>query len=545
MKIQILNNEQIGFYDNSGNLTSIIKPSGSNLVINPISSDGNIELGQTNTVNDVELGNLATPVNMTFLGGGTITPNGNTLYIGDSNAGDNVVLSNVTIGSSVIWSTGLSGSFSGSHYGDFYGDGRGLVGITATVEPAGPVKSIQFNDDINNSGSGNFTFDKSTNIVELTGSLNLSGSATADFFIGNGAGLTGITSTFAPTGQDKSLQFNKGGTEISGSDGILFDYDNNNLNVKGYISASLLTGSATLTGSFTGDLNGDGTNIINVVGNTTFTGNPEIVGTLKATGIDVTGSVILSGSNDSEIRIMDDTTEAGLMLKNYGNGSRLGLFTSRGTAGGFNATGNGIHWSNQIGGGQDVTINSRNGGYLKANGDTILTWGNGGYIDSFSGIGSRTDVSTKYFNIYALHIDQIDDSGGSVNLIRLKHKYLEGHIKGKFILEGCDAQLGYDYGQPGGDVYIHGGKDFEFGNGEGNVILAHTTSSEARGYVGINTDTPTSNLHISGTVKFDSDEIDFTNLPTSDPGVAGRLFQTGSDAIGATAGFQVVIVSQG
>lgn len=541
MKFQISNNEQIGFYDNNGNLTSIIKPSGSNLVINPISSDGNIELGQNNTVNDIELGNLSTPINMTFLGGGTITPNGNSLYIGDPNANDSVILSNVIIGSSVTWSTGLSGSFSGSHYGDFYGDGRGLVGITATVEPAGPLKSIQFNDNINNSGSSNFTFDKTTNNVTLTGSLNISGSTTADFFFGNGAGITGITSTFAPTGQDKSLQFNKGGTEISGSDGILFDYNNNNLNVKGYISASLLTGSATLTGSFTGDLNGDGTNITNVVGNTTFTGNPEVVGTLKATGIDVTGSVILTGSNDSEIRIMDNTTEAGLMLKNYGYGSRLGLFTSRGTAGGFNATGNGIHWGNSLGGGQDVIINSRNGGYLQANGSTILSWGTGGYIDGFSGIGSRSDVSTKSFNIYALHIDQID---GSDDLIRLKHKFLEGHIKGKFILEGCDAQ-NYNYGQPGGDVYVHGGKDFFYNNGEGNVILAHTTSSEARGYVGINTDAPTSNLHVSGTIKFDSNEVDFTNLPTTDPGVAGRLFQTGSDAIGATAGFQVVCISQG
>lgn len=42
-----------------------------------------------------------------------------------------------------------------------------------------------------------------------------------------------------------------------------------------------------------------------------------------------------------------------------------------------------------------------------------------------------------------------------------------------------------------------------------------------------------------------SNEIDFTNLPTSDPGVSGRLFRTGSDAIGGSAGFQVVLVSQG
>ena len=543
MKIQILNNEQIGFYDEGGNLKATMKTSGSDLVIEPAASDGNIVFGE-NAVRDVEIGNEATPVEFNFLGGGTITSNGNTLYLGDPNNNDNIIISNTTIGSSVVWSTGLSGSFSGSHYGSFFGDGRGLVGITATVEPAGPVGSIQFNDDINNSGSSDFIFNKTTGAVTITGSVNVSGSTTADFFFGNGAGLTGITSTFAPTGQDKSIQFNKGGTEISGSDGILFDYDNNNLNVKGYISASLLTGSATLTGSFTGDLNGDGTNITNVVGNTTFTGNPEIAGILTTTGLNLTGSINISGSESSEIKILDDSNEAGLMLKNYGYGSRLGLFTSRGTAGGFSATGHGIHWSNSLGGGQDVIINSRNGGYLRANGDTVLSWGNGGYIDGFNGIGDRGNKSTKNFNIYSLFIDQIDDSGGGTDLIRLKHGFLEGHLKGQFIIEGCDTQ-DYDYGQPGGDVYIHGGKDFFYDNGEGNVILAHTTSSEERGYVGINTNNPTSNLHVSGTIKLDSNQIDFTNLPTTDPGVAGRLFQTGSEAIGATAGFQLVLISQG
>jgi len=97
MKFQILNNEQIGFYNESGNLTSIIQPSGSNIIINPISPDGNIELGQNGVVNDVELGNLATPVDMTFLGGGTITPNGNTLYIGDPNLGDSIIINNLTL----------------------------------------------------------------------------------------------------------------------------------------------------------------------------------------------------------------------------------------------------------------------------------------------------------------------------------------------------------------------------------------------------------------------------------------------------------------
>jgi len=61
----------------------------------------------------------------------------------------------------------VSGSFSGS----YVGDGSGLTGVTTTSTPAGPDQSIQFRDGVSTSGSGNFTFDKINNIVNLTGSL--------------------------------------------------------------------------------------------------------------------------------------------------------------------------------------------------------------------------------------------------------------------------------------------------------------------------------------------------------------------------------------
>jgi hypothetical protein len=198
MKFQILNNEQVGFYDEGGNLKATIQVSNNDLVIEPASSDGNIVFGE-NTIRDVEIGSISTPSNLTFLGGGTISSNGNTLYIGSSTLGDSIILSNVTIGSSVIWSTGLSGSFSGSHYGSFFGDGRGLVGITAIVEPAGPIGSVQFNDNINNSGSGDFIFDKTTGAVIITGSINITGSVSASTYYGDGSNLTGINSGFAGT----------------------------------------------------------------------------------------------------------------------------------------------------------------------------------------------------------------------------------------------------------------------------------------------------------------------------------------------------------
>lgn len=639
MKFQILNNEQIGFYDEGGNLKATFRTSGSDLVIEPAASDGNVVFGE-NSVRDIEVGNEVIPVEFNFLGGGTITSNGNTLYLGDPNNNDNIVISNTTIGSSVIWSAGLSGSFSGSHYGSFFGDGRGLIGITATVEPAGPIGSVQFNDDINNSGSGDFTFDKTTGAVTITGSVNVSGSSTADFFFGNGAGLTGITSTFAPTGQDKSIQFNKGGTEISGSDGILFDYNNDSLTVKGYVSASLLTGSAILTGSFTGDLNGDGTNITNVVGTSTFTGNPEIVGTLTTTGLNLTGSINISGSESSEIKILDDTSEAGLMLKNYGLGSRVGLFTSRGTAGGFSATGNGIHWSNGLGGGQDVIINSRNGGYLKSNSATCLQWGDSsgvGHIRPINILDVNTSVNTKTIELNN-STGIVDGSSSTLFEVRANgdfwvvprgyngvyqnaNMYISG--SGDYVswgngtyklaeLEGASYNGTLRVGNSAG--WIYGGlssgrlsindrsQDFgsiSFGQSpyaEGMLIFDGALRNPIRFQTqkilfgepyyyeqatldvvnsrllltnGANDfTTPTHNLHVrknssnfllfedesqakkaeidqNGNLFISGSEIDFTNLPTTDPGVAGRLFQTGSDAIGASAGFQVICISQG
>lgn len=96
MKFQILNNEQIGFYDSAGNLKATINVSNDDIVIEPVSSDGNIVFGE-NTIRDVEMGSVSTPAKFKFLGGGTISANGNTLYLGDSAAGDNVIIDGVSV----------------------------------------------------------------------------------------------------------------------------------------------------------------------------------------------------------------------------------------------------------------------------------------------------------------------------------------------------------------------------------------------------------------------------------------------------------------
>ena len=246
MRFQILNNEELGFYDNNGDKKAILKLSGSDFILDPVDTGANIIMGNGETVNDLELGIASTPINMTFLGGGTISSNAGTLYIGDGVNSDRVVLQGVTISSSVDFAAGLTGSFQGS----FTGDGSNITGITATVAPGGNNKTIQFND--NNTATGgnnNFTFDKTTDTVELTGSLNVSGSASADFFFGDGSGLTNIVGAFPFTGS----------AGVSGS-----------IIVEGPVTAS--------------GFSGDGSGLTNVAGVFPFTGSAGISGSLDVNG---------------------------------------------------------------------------------------------------------------------------------------------------------------------------------------------------------------------------------------------------------------------
>jgi hypothetical protein len=80
-------------------------------------------------------------------------------------------------------------------------------------------------------------------------------------------------------------------------------------------------------------------------------------------------------------------------------------------------------------------------------------------------------------------------------------------------------------------------------------ITASTYYGDGSNLTGINTGSWngifTGSAQITGSLTVQSSEINFTNLPTSDPNIAGRLFQTSSEAIGASAGFQVVCISQG
>jgi len=94
------------------------------------------------------------------------------------NIADSVLFPQDSGSISASFASSGDGEFSGSFSGSFQGNGSQLTGITAVTAPGGSNTNIQFNDNGVTSGSINFTFDKTSNIVYLTGSLEVTGGIT-------------------------------------------------------------------------------------------------------------------------------------------------------------------------------------------------------------------------------------------------------------------------------------------------------------------------------------------------------------------------------
>jgi hypothetical protein len=120
----------------------------------------------------------------------------------------------------------------------------------------------------------------------------------------------------------------------------------------------------------------------------------------------------------------------------------------------------------------------------------------------------------------------------------------------KLYIENSNSSSPLIYGEFDNDLVRINGKLFISNSLDvTGSVSASTYYGDGSNLTGINTGSWngifTGSAQITGSLTVQSSEIDFTSLPTTDPGVAGRLFQTSSDAIGASAGFQVVCISQG
>ena len=169
MKNRIINGNPLEFFNSSNEKKGEIKISGSDIIIKPLDSSGTVIFGEEGTINDIEIGASGTPVDFTFLGGGTIAAGGNTLILG--NSGDTIDLSNATIG------TITASIFKG---GVFEGDGSSLTNLPSAFT------HITASGNISASGTGSFDYlmlggatslTEGSTRLEVTGQINVGGNS--------------------------------------------------------------------------------------------------------------------------------------------------------------------------------------------------------------------------------------------------------------------------------------------------------------------------------------------------------------------------------
>ena len=132
MKFKILDNEPLQFYNSVGELTGTIQISSSgDMFITPKSgSSRDITIGDPNIAGDVQMGLVSAPINLELLGGGTITSNGNTLNIGSVTNGDTVNIYN-SVYSQSLEVTGSINTSGSITATSFIGDGSQLIGLSS------------------------------------------------------------------------------------------------------------------------------------------------------------------------------------------------------------------------------------------------------------------------------------------------------------------------------------------------------------------------------------------------------------------------------
>ncbi len=201
-------------------------------------------------------------------------------------------------------------------------DGTGSAfTVTAVAAPAGPNQSIQFNDAGATSGSGDFTFDKTTNVVSLTGSISavygftgsLLGTASTASNTPNALVTGSITGNVITLTKGNGTSFNLtvdtgSATQIDTSSFVTTSSFNSFTSSFNSFTSSYNTGS--FTGSFTGSILGTASYYqetdpvfvaksasLATTGSNIFIGNQTVTGSLFTTGSnELVGNTILSGT---------------------------------------------------------------------------------------------------------------------------------------------------------------------------------------------------------------------------------------------------------
>lgn len=241
-----------------------------------------------------------TGIEISGSGAGSGVPGGSNTQIQYNNAG-------AFGGVSVLTFDGTNLKATGSFTGSFRGDGSLLTGVVASATPGGPTNSVQFNNAGTTSGSANFLFNRTTNVVTVTGSLLLQsqqyGTALLSLSSSNSSSILSVVDN---TGSADILTITTGSSTVF------------NLDALGSTTASLVTNAlylGSLSVAVSGNQNDfspagwDGTNpskktLLSISGSTSV----KITG--LAGGIDGRMVVLQNDSPDFLIILEDQSTSS-------------------------------------------------------------------------------------------------------------------------------------------------------------------------------------------------------------------------------------------
>ena len=272
--------------------------------------------------------------------------------------------------------------------------------ITGSAAAAGPTNSVQFNSGSGVfSGSSNFTFNPTTNVLTVVGTISAS----------NYLGVSGSGGTTSPAGSNKYLQYNSGSV-FGASSNLIFDYTTNeliltgNVRVIGQVSAStsLITSGTITAGSnitSTGGLVSSSLGVataanVEARGNITSTngsisssvglytnGNIISSGTIQSTygflsssgGIQTNGMIVAQGSISSSNSLLTNGNVIASGSVNASAMSASGLIQANSLKGdGLNVVG--VQASNVDGAGDDWTVQFKSGDTGRLTGSSGLTF---------------------------------------------------------------------------------------------------------------------------------------------------------------------------
>ena len=377
------------------------------------------QTGNDRIITSVDASSVQGEANLTFDGStlavaGAISGSSTLEMVGSVELGSTLGVSGAVSGASTLSGLGITGTsleiqggditnagtisgstlttvfITGSHVSGavFYGDGSNLTGVT--TETGGSDTEVQFNDGGSLGGDSAFTFNKTTNTLSsqiisgsgigtfvggliTEGDLNVTGTITgsnitatfvtgsnirANFFIGDGSGLTGLSSaaisSYTQSGNDRLIT-SVDASSVQGEANLTFD--GSTLAVAGAIS-----GSSTLE-VVGGVALGSTLGVSGAVSGASTLSGLGITGTsLEIQGGDITNAGTISGSSLTSAFITGSHVSGAIF---YGDGSNL-----TGITGGSGSPG-----------GSDTQIQFNDGGSFA--GESALTYAKG--TDTLSG----------------------------------------------------------------------------------------------------------------------------------------------------------------